>query len=298
MAAVEKTSRWGRLVLRTPWTTAALMSASTHAGARTSNERRHGMRGRPRAGAGSPRGWTPAGPVAGAGVGRARRSRTSSANSCSKSTVSVACIAHQLLESIQGSAQSGRARGRADSQDTRGRRAVEIEQPTKRDDLALRRGQPRQRSLDVPGYELGLLRFVEAARISLLAAPTPRVGAKVVERYAAGDRAEPRACASAARIEAPPRAESLLECLAGQVFGDCPVAGEQHEIPMHGVKLCFRNGCEGWSVDMQARPRGRHRVHGPHTPPPRRTVTRGLSLAGSGGGGHDPRRGGARGHAH
>src|SRR6476619_5204051 len=50
---------------------------------------------------------------------------------------------------------------------------------------------------------------------------------------------------------------------------------------MHRVELRSHDSGEARSVDVQAGPRGRHRVHDPHTPPPGPIVTSELS-AGAG----------------
>src|SRR6266566_7578401 len=111
--------------------TAARTSPSTQTGARKSSERRHeNMSNRSwsvRGLTGSPSARTRSRTPPGAAVGSARRSRTSSSNSRSKST-SVAGIAHHLLESFQGPAQSRRAGSGADSEHAGHGLAVELEQ--------------------------------------------------------------------------------------------------------------------------------------------------------------------------
>src|SRR5689334_337600 len=122
--------------------TAAATRASTQVGASTSSERREeSMSSRSRStclGAGSPSARTRARALSGAAFGSARRSRTSSANSRSKST-SVVGIAHHLLESFQGPTESRRAGGRADSEQTGHRRAIELEEDAEGHGLPLDR---------------------------------------------------------------------------------------------------------------------------------------------------------------
>src|SRR5712691_8293487 len=196
--------------------TAALTSARTHTGASTRSERRHekisGRSCRVRGRAGSPSARTRSRTCCGAAVGSARRSRTSSSNSRSKS-VSVAGIAHHLLESFQGPAQSRRAGGGADSEHASNGWPVELEQDTQRNDLTLGRRQPRQRRLQVAGAERRLLRFREVVRVTLLTPAAPFLGSEVIERRRARDAAEPGSWSPASRIEPPPDAECLLEGL-------------------------------------------------------------------------------------
>src|SRR5207302_9899744 len=121
--------------LSTPWTTAATTRPATQTGAKTSSERRHGNSGKLRLATGSPSARTRSRTAAGAAAGKARSSRTTPANSRSKSIASVAGITHHLLESFQGSAQPSRAGGWADAEDARCRRSVQLQQDTQLDDL-------------------------------------------------------------------------------------------------------------------------------------------------------------------
>src|SRR5438105_14278349 len=129
-----------------PCTTAAPTTATTQAGTITSTIRRDTRGNRNvRRGSGSPRARTRSRNSAGASLGTERSSRTSSANSRSKSTVSDAGIAHHLLESLQGAAEPRRARGLTDPEEPRRGRTVELEQHSQGDDLALGRGQLAER---------------------------------------------------------------------------------------------------------------------------------------------------------
>src|SRR5260221_2040622 len=124
-----------------------------------------------------------------------------------------------LLQVLQGSAQTGRARGLADPEHPRSARSIELEQDAQRHDLAFRRGKLAHRLLQRPGqtvHQLGGLR--EIARIGLLTPPPPRLGAEPVDRDRTRDAAEPGARRAAARIEAPPRAECLLEGLGCEIL--------------------------------------------------------------------------------
>src|SRR5712692_5625067 len=220
--------------------TAALTSPSTHTGARTSSDRRHeytssrscSVLGR----AGSPSARTRSRTPSGAAVGSARRSRTSSSNSRSKS-VSVAGIAHHLLESFQGPAQSRRAGSRADSEHAGHGRPVELEQNAQRNHFTLGRRQASQRRLELAGAERRLFRFREVARIALLPPPAPLLRTEVIERGRARDSAEPRTGTPTPGIEAPPDAKRLFEGLACQVFRHRPVTGEEQQVAVHRVEL-------------------------------------------------------------
>src|SRR5215831_4742727 len=254
--------------LRTPWTTAALTSANTHTGASTSSDRRHGTYGNMRRGGGSPSARTRSRRLSGAVVGSARRSRTSSANSF---------IVHQLLESFQCPAQTRRAGRGTDSQHARRGRPVKVEQHPQGDDLPFGRGQLRECRLERARAKLRVVDGDRVAGVALLAASAALLGAKMIQRVAACDPAEPGPRRPAARIEAPPRPKRLLERLARQVLRDGAVPGQEDEVAVHGVELALRNGRKRRPVDVQAGPGARHRVHGPHTPPPPRTVTSRLS---------------------
>src|SRR5438105_4636544 len=221
--------------------TAATTSASTQAGASTRSERRNETtrtRSKSRGGcAGSPSARTRSCSRSGAAVGSARNSHTSSPNSCSKSNVSVADIAHHLLESFQCPAQTCRAGGRADSEDAGGRGSIELEQHPQRHDLALCRREPRERRLERARPERRLFRVHLLARVSLLAATPPLLGAEVIERGAARDPAEPGTRRSSAGIEAPPGAERLLERLPRQILGHGPVSRQEQQVAVNGVEL-------------------------------------------------------------
>src|SRR5262249_7710172 len=143
----------------------------------------------------------------GASLGIARSSRTSSANSRSKSTVSDAGIVHHLLESLQCAAEPRRARRLADPEQARRRRAVELEQHTQRNHLTVgrRKRVERRRERAFPVHSL--LGFGQLARVSRLAPAPSLLGAEVVERNTARDLAQPRARGAATRVEPSPDAE-------------------------------------------------------------------------------------------
>src|SRR5207237_3770715 len=106
-----------------------------------------------------------------------------------------------------GTAEARRARRRTDSEHTRGRSPVELEQDTERDHLALGSRQLGERRLEPRREALaeGALRGLRlAARIPRFTAAPPLLGAEVVERGVARDLAEPRARRGSPRIEAPP----------------------------------------------------------------------------------------------
>ena len=97
---------------------------------------------------------------------------------------------------------------------------VELEHDAKRDDLAIGGAQRRHRALELRREpELGRRRLSLRLRDRTLAAAAPLLGAEVVERGAARDRAEPRACRRARRIEPAPRAQRALERLGGEILG-------------------------------------------------------------------------------
>src|SRR5581483_6403905 len=160
----------------------------------------------------------------------------------------------------------GRARGLADAEYARGARAVELEQDAQGDDLALGRRELAQRCLELGRQPVAeLLGQALVARIRLLAAAAARLGAEPVDGDAARDPAQPRARGTAARIEAPPGAERLLERLGGQILCGRAVARQIDEVAVHRVELLGGDLCEAgppagqtWHVE-----RGRRRVHGP-----------------------------------
>src|SRR5919204_3965376 len=118
-------------------------------------------------------------------------------------------VSHLLLELLQGTAQSGRARRRSDAEHARRRPAVELEQDTERDHLSLAGGELGQRRLERGRQALAeraLVRLGRTRRVARLAPAPPLLGAKVIERGAAGDLAEPGARRRATGVEAPPRA--------------------------------------------------------------------------------------------
>src|SRR5207244_5999614 len=202
-----------------------------HAGTSTTLARGHVSCGTTRRGSGSPSARTRSRTAAGASLGTARSSRTSSSNSRSKSTVSDAGIAHHLLESFQCAAEPRRTGGLADSQQARGAGAVELEQHTQRDHLALGGRELAQRRGEC-AFPPGRLRGrVEVPCVTLLAAQSPLLGPEVIERDMTRDCAEPGTRSASARIEPPPGTKRALECLAGQGLGDGAVAGPKQEIP-------------------------------------------------------------------
>src|SRR5581483_12489820 len=64
-----------------------------------------------------------------------------------------------------------------------------------------------------------------------------RIGPQPVEGDAARDRAQPRSRRAAPRVEAAPRAKSLLEGLGGDVLGRGTVAGQVDDVRVDGVEL-------------------------------------------------------------
>src|SRR5919202_3999760 len=130
-------------------------------------------------------------------------------------------VSHLLLEFLERPAQARRARGRADSEHARRRPSVELEEDAQRDDFSLAGGELGERRLERrrQAAELPLLALRRVCSVGRLSAAAPVLGAEVVERGVARDLAEPGARRGAARVEAAPRAERLLEGLAGQVLG-------------------------------------------------------------------------------
>src|SRR6185295_12114168 len=113
---------------------------------------------------------------------------------------------HPLFELLQGSRKPHRARGAADSEHARRGDRVQLEHDAQDDDLALPGAQRAQSSLELWRDSLGerlrgLRRFCGRAVFPL---PPPCLRAEVVERFRAGELAEPRALGAAARIEALP----------------------------------------------------------------------------------------------
>ena len=152
-------------------------------------------------------------------------------------------------------------------------RPVELEQNAERDHLTLGCGEQAERRLERTRPEGEILRLGKVAGVAFLPAAASLLGAKVVEGGRPRDAAEPGSRGSSARVESAPDAKSLLEGLAGQVFRDGAVAGEEEEVAMDRVELRFGDRREGRPVEAQRRPRGRHRVHDSHTPRRARIVT-------------------------
>src|SRR2546429_2529747 len=115
-------------------------------------------------------------------------------------------VPHLLLEFLERPAQARRARRRADSEHTRRRPAVQLQQDAQREDLPLAGGQLGERDLERSRepFERLLLALLSLGGIRRLPAAAPLLGAKVVERRVARDVAEPRARSRPARVEAPP----------------------------------------------------------------------------------------------
>src|SRR5437762_1442855 len=130
--------------------------------------------------------------------------------------------AHLLLELLQGAREAGRARRRADPEHARGGLAVEVEDDAERDHLALGGREAAHGVLEVGRQALDEPRLLDvsfANGVDVFATTAALLCAEVVERSRARDLAQPRLRAAAARVEAPPRAESPLERLGCQVFG-------------------------------------------------------------------------------
>src|SRR5438128_9763599 len=176
-------------------------------------------------------------------------------------------IPHLLLEFLERPAQARRARRRADSEYARRRSPVELEQDAQREHLPLAGREFGERRLERSrqAFERLLLALRRAGDIRRLPAAPPLLGAKVVERRVARDVAEPRARRRAARVEAPPRAEGLLEGLARQVLGGGAVSGHEQQVAVDGVEMLFRDRGEARSTacaDAHPRRPGAHRrVH-------------------------------------
>src|SRR5919108_3583097 len=179
-------------------------------------------------------------------------------------------VSHLLLQLLQGAAQAGRARRLADAEHARRRAAVEFEQDAKRDHLSLACRELAERLLKRRREALAerpLVRLRGAGGVARLAAAAALLGTEVVERGAARDLAEPGARRRAARGEAPPRAERLLEGLPREVFGDRAVSGHEQQVAIDGVEVLLRDCGEarpGGHADAHPRrPRAHRRVHAP-----------------------------------
>src|SRR5579872_3893833 len=258
-----------------PCTIAAATAMPSAAGTTTNTRRRDGRRGEKlRRGAGADastreRSTSGARSVAlrSSPISAARRSSSASrgaspASSASRRT-SIADI-DLLLQVLQGATQPSRARGLADPEHTRGTRAVELEQDTQREHLALGRRELAHRLLDRARQSVHqVLGVREVARVRILAAAAARLGSEPVDRDRPGDAAEPRARRAAPRVEAPPRSERLLERLRREILGGRAVAGEQHEVAIDGVELLGRDLGEArpWAEGRARVERGRNRVH-------------------------------------
>src|SRR5205085_8385355 len=259
-----------------PCTAAAATTAMRQAGTRTRTARRHVSRGKTRRAWGSPSSRTRSRTDAGVSLGSARNSRTSSSNSRSKSTVSDAGIAHHLLESFQCAAQPRRTCRPADPEQPGRGRPVQLEQHAQRDDLSLGRSQLLQRGCERTFPPRRLDDPVELARVTILATGAPLLRPEVIERDAACDPAQPRTRGPPPRVEAALRAERVLERVAGQIFREAPVPGEEEEVAMHRIELGLRNSGERRPGEPESRQGRRHRVHVLHTPQRAWIVTREL----------------------
>src|SRR5204863_9013915 len=141
---------------------------------------------------------------------------------------------------LQCAAQPRRA-GRLTDPEHAGRAlAVEVEQDPQRQYLALRRGQPGERRVELRGEALAerrLLRIRALQRVTAFAASPPLLRAKMVERRRARELAEPGASAPAARVEPAPALERPGERLCCQVFGHVAVSGQVDEERVHVVEV-------------------------------------------------------------
>src|SRR5919197_136058 len=175
-------------------------------------------------------------------------------------------VPHLLLEFLERPAQARRARRRADSEHARRRSAVQLEQDAQREHLPLAGRELGERRLERrrQPFEPRLPGLGRARREARLPATTPLLGAEMVEGRVARDVAEPRARRRAARVEAPPRAEGLLERVAREVFGDGSVSGHEQQVAVDGVEVLF--GDRG-----EARPRAGANAH-PRRPGAHRRV--------------------------
>ena len=82
----------------------------------------------------------------------------------------------------------------------------------------------------------------------------------MVQRGRARDLAEPGARTAAARVEATPLPQGLLEGLGGQVLGGAAIAGQVDEVRMDVVKMPLGNGLEARNLGDD--------LHIVSTPPP------------------------------
>ena len=103
----------------------------------------------------------------------------------SSARIASVVIAHQLLESFQGTAEPCRAGGGADPEQPRGGLGVEIEHDAKRDDLAVGSAEGRERAAAervevVPAPELGLSPALECALARLSAADREVLALRIV----------------------------------------------------------------------------------------------------------------------
>ena len=77
------------------------------------------------------------------------------------------------------------------------------------------------------------------------APPPALLGAEPVERGRAGDVQQPGARGAAARVEARPEPQRLLEGLAREILGERAVACQVEQVAVHVVQVLLRDGCEG-----------------------------------------------------
>src|SRR5579859_301576 len=201
-------------------------------------------------------------------TGGVARSSETSASLPSSSLRSGADMGHLLFESLQSPAQAGRTSRCADPEHARRARPVELE---------LGRSQPPQGALELRRQSLGedgLLEERLVARVRLLSALAPGLGAEPVDGRGMGDAAKPCARRAAAGIEAPPAPERALERLGREILRSRAVAREVDEVAVDGVEMLGDDVREGRRADETGRSDGcRQRVHDPHTAPTLRIVT-------------------------
>src|SRR5436190_7923590 len=194
---------------------------------------------------------------------RSRRSgdATGRVTRSSATTLGDSISAHHPFQPLERAAQARRAGALTDSENPGGRLTVELEHDPQRDDFPFCPGQLRKRVLELGGEAFAEARGLHLAqfshRVTVLATEPPRLRPEVVERSGARELAEPGSGGPAPRIEAAPAAQSALESVDREVFGEGVVGGQVHEIGENVVEVLLGDGGEALLL----------RIHGLYTAP-------------------------------
>src|SRR5690348_11023788 len=165
---------------------------------------------------------------------RSRRSgdATGRVTRSSATTSGDSICAHHPFKLLERTAQASRAGALTDSENLCGHLTVELEHDPQRDDFAFCPGQRAHCVLELGGEAFaeawGMHLAQLAHRVAVLATESPRLRPEVVERRRARELAEPGSGGAAPRIEAAPAAQSALEGVDREVFGEGVVGGQVH----------------------------------------------------------------------